>query len=249
MKYSRFKPQNNYVLLKPMAETINRPIGNSGLVVGVPTHVKDQYIKNYQVRHFEVMKVPDIRHPENKRQFMEMGYQPPYEEEMELKPKDVVWANLQAAHQAIKVNFKDREGDFFLVHYSQIYVARRRCFHVNWDDKIENRLKFDEVMWDIIPLHGFVVCEKIFKKHPYIDRMDEVLGKLKVKYTGKCPSFIYEWDKDSLIKTEYHYLDVKSGNTIQLDGPFIPLESDLFQDFNGVDNQVVVERRYIAGIL
>jgi hypothetical protein len=250
MKFHRFKSQNNYILLKPLAENTLRVVGKAGLVVGVPAYVKDQYLKNYQVRHFEVVKVPDkITLPGNKRQFAEMGYQPPYEEEMELKPKDIVWANLQAAHQAIKVNFIGKEGDYYLVHYSQIYVARRRCFHVNWDDKQENRLKFDDVMWDIIPLHGFVVCEKIFKKHPIIDRQDEVMGKLKVKWTGKCPLFIYDIKNGQLEKTEYNHLDVKSGDRVQLDGPWVAMESPLFQDFNGTANLCVVEQRFITAIL
>jgi hypothetical protein len=233
-----------------MAEMINRPIGNSGLVVGVPTHVKDQYLRNYQVRHFEVVKIPDsLVLPQNKRQFVEMGYQPPYEEEMDLKPKDIVWANLQAAHQAIKVNFKDKEQDYYLVHYSQIYVVRRRCFHVNWDDKVDNRVKFDDVVLDVIPLHGFVVCEKLFEKHKYLDKQVEVQGKLKVKWTGKCPPFIYNINNGQLGKDEYHHLNVKAGDRIQADGPYIGLESELFQEFTGHKNLIVIERRFITGIL
>jgi hypothetical protein len=249
MKYSKFIPQNNYVLLKPMAEMINRPIGNSGLVVGVPTHIKDQYVKNYQVRHFEVKKVPDIRHPENKRQFMEMGYQPPYEEEMQLKPKDIVWVNLQAAHQAIKVNFKDREGDFFLVHYSQIYVARRRCFQSEYLKEKDIKLIFDDVVWTIIPLHGFVVCEKIFKKHPYIDKQIDEPGKLKVKWVGKCPEFIYSVKNGQLVKEEYKHLEVKKGDKIQLEGPYIALEGSYFHDLDGKTEYVVTEYRFISIIL
>lgn len=247
MRLSRFKPQNNYILLKPMAEMLNRPIGNAGLVVGVPTHIKDQYIRNYQVRHFEVVRVPDkIVLPGNKREFAAMNYQPPFEEELELKPKDIVWANLQAAHQAIKLNFKDRNGDFYLVHYSQIYVARRRLFHVEWGDKQANTVKYDDVMWSVIPLHGYVVCEKIYKKHPYIDRMDEELGKLKVKYTGTCPPYIYNIKDGNLEKLEYNHLRIRPGSVVQLSGPFVNLESELFQDMTGEKNLCVVERRWIA---
>ena len=247
MRFSKFKPQNNYILVKPITTNVMRKVGN--VVLGVPNYIKDQYLKNYTIRHFEVVKTPDkITLPENKRQFAEMGYQPVFQEELLIKPKDIVWVNLQASHNAIKISFKDREGDYFLVHYSQIYVAKRRCFRVEQGESTSKKLVHDDVVWDVIPLHGYVICEKILKKHPYIDKMEEVPGKLKVQYTGDCPVNKYNTKGDKLELVEYHHLRIRPGSTVQLDGPWIPLEGEYFKDFSGTD-LVAVERQYIMGLL
>lgn len=238
-------PINNHVLLKPVISSPERVKGS--IILGVGKATKDQYLKNYVYRHLEVVAVPELKFPTTREEFSDSGYAFRYKTEMELKIGDIVWVKLRSAHGAKEV-FVDGER-LVLVHYADCYVAQRRNFHVNLAN-YKNIIIKDDVVWDVIPLNGNIICEKVYKKPTKWDfKPIEDVGKLKVKYVGNQSKSYFTMINGEFREIPLPIVKIKHKNIVQCDGPFLNLEGEYFHDFNGESQPVAIHHTNIAAIL
>jgi hypothetical protein len=253
------KTANNMVLVKPVHKDIMRKLPGTDLVLGVPTHAKDQYLKNYAHRHFEVVMAPEkLVIPNSRRLLNAQGAAITWHTECEIKSGDMVWVQLKAGQSAHKVQFDDDPEVYFLINYSSMFVAQRRRTHVEWGKKVENVIKKDEVLWDVIPLNGYIICETVEAQKPKTNLIlpeikKEYDPRLRVKYVGKPAKYYLGLnDIGHFYKKKGDTTKFKSGDLIyprQSGMPgsrfWINIEGEYFHDFNGVNQLVAIERRFI----
>lgn len=235
---------NNLVLVKPIVEG-SRTYKDTHIILGVTAAAKDQYLKNYAKRNFEVVAVPDrLTFPKTRLEFFESGYAFRYRTEMELKVGDIVWVKLRSGHGATQI------GDNYAVHYADIFVAQRRNLHRDLAKPVKNRIMKDEAFFDIIPLNGNVICDKVLQEKKLVIRQKtEIPGRLKVKYVGKPSKSYFTIIEDRFVEMPLPQFEVKSGDIIQADGPYLNVEGEYFHDFNGESQPVTIHHSNIAIVL
>lgn len=242
------KPINNLVLLKAVYDSPERAHGS--LILGVGRAARDQYLKNYSRRHFEVIRTPEkLVFPKNRQEFFDSGYAFRYRTPMELKEGDTVWVKLRSGHGAKAVEVEGCKC--YLVHYAECYVAQRRNLHRDLSKPNKNLLMKDDTFWDIIPLNGNVICEKVYKKSNALSIKDkeEVPGQLKVRYIGKNSPSYFTIENDRFVEKELVPVKLKHKDVIQCDGPYLNIEGEYFHDFNGETQPVAIHTTNIAGVL
>lgn len=248
MLLEHFKPINNYVLLKPVVDGTERTHGK--IILGVGRAAKDQYLKNYIYRHLEVIKIPEkLDFPRSRTEFADSGYAFRYRTELEIKPGDTVWVKLRSIRGAIPI-YIDKER-YVMVHYADCFVAQRRNTHRDLARPSKNMVMKDDTYWDVIPLNGNVVCEKIYKKGSELSVKEkyEIPGKLKVKYVGKTSPSYFTILEEKLAEVEIPPIKIKHKDVVQCDGPYINIEGEYFHDFNGESQPVVIHSSKIAAVL
>lgn len=244
----KFRPINNLVLLKAVFDGTERVHGS--IILGVGRAAKDQYLKNYSRRHFEVVKIPDrLVFPRTRQEFFDSGYAFRYRTEMELKVGDIVWVKLRSGHGAHGVEIEGLR--YYLVHYADCYVAQRRNLHRDLSKPNKNMLMKDETFWDIVPLNGNVICEKVYKKSNALSIKDkeEIPGQLRVKYVGKNSPSYFTIENDKFIEKKMTPVKLKHKDIIQCDGPYLNIEGEYFHDFNGETQPVAIHTTNIAAVL
>lgn len=250
---ANFKPVNNLVLLKAVTDGTERQYGKSKLILGVTQAAKDQYEKNYARRHFEVVKVPEkLEFPTSRQEFASSGYAFRYRTEIEIKEGDTVWVKLRSGHRAVKIIIE--ENPYYLVHYAELFVSQRRNLHrtVNAKGVSKNLIEKDEAYFDVIPLNGNIICEKVYTKSKskldIKDRVEEP-GRLKVKFVGVASQSYFTIINDKFVEVPLKLFKVKPKDIIQADGPYINVEGEYFHDFNGESQPVSIHRTFIGAIL
>jgi len=242
---------NNLVLLKAVIDNTERTYKGTSLILGVRPAVKDQYTKNYAKRHFEVVQVPDkLVFPRSRFEFFESGYAFRYRTEMELQVGDIVWVKLRSGHRATEIQLNGEK--FYLVHYADCYVAQRRNLHRDLTKPSKNRIMKEDAYFDIIPLNGNLICEKMYKyptdKFAIKDKVEEP-GKLKVKFIGSHSESYFSIVNEKFVELLIPRFNVKHKDEVQADGPYLNVEGEYFHDFNGEYQPVAIHRTNIAMIL
>ena len=245
------------VLLRPVTTEIMRILPGTKLVLGAPKIVKDQYLKNYAHRHFEVVEVPDnLVIPNSRRLLNNQGASITWVTGCEIKKGDIVWVQLRAGQSSFKVTM---EGKLcYLVNYANLFVAQRRRINHEWGKKVNNVLKKDETLWDVIPLNGYIICETLGKQYntklliPEKSRREKDT-RIRIMYAGKPVShYIGLNEIGHFYKKKADNTDLKTGDILyprQSGMPgaqfWINIEGEYFHDFNGVNQLVAIERRFI----
>jgi hypothetical protein len=249
LQISKIKPINNMVVVKTVIDDAARPYGKSGLILGKTA--KDQYLKNYTHRHFEVVYVPDkLYFPSSKYDFASSGCAFRYRTDMELQVGDMVWVKLRSGHRAMGIIADDGQKYYF-IHYANCYVAQRRSHH-NEMGKQKQIVVKDEAAWEVIPLNGNIICDKLYKKpfsSLHIKDKVEDLGKLKVKFTGSHSPSYFTIIRDEFKEIELPETKLRRGMIVQADGPFMNVEGEYFHDFNGISQPVTIHRTNIASVI
>lgn len=234
-----------------------RILPKTNLVLGAPTHVKDQYLKNYALRHFEVVDAPDkLVIPNSRRLLNAQGATMTWVTECEIQKGDVVWVQLKSGQKAIKVK---RDGEIlFLVNYANLFVAQRRKLSHEWGENVKNTLKKDEAIFDVIPLNGYIICETMetqYNTNLIVPQQSRRVkdSRIRIMYVGKpVTHYIGLNDVGRFYKQKADSTDLKTGDVIyprQSGMPgsrfWINIEGEYFHDFNGVNQLVAIERRFI----
>jgi co-chaperonin GroES (HSP10) len=255
MKIEDIKLLNNNVLLKPVFNKMER-VTPSGIIIGVPSHTKDQYLKNYSQRHFWVIKTPEkFTNPDTANRFKSFKGTVTWGTTMELMAGDMVWVVLRVANSTPRIEIDGEE--YLIVNYTHIFVAQRLT-----DKKTENTINRDGKMWDVIPINGYIICETLNdEQRGQLDVLYKLRKKpniLKVKYIGTPNKFYCTITKSGFRVLEGDNSPIKTGDYIYTEMPdnkgkpgqyYIPIEGEYFHDFNKENRLFAIDRRFVTSYI
>jgi len=152
---------------------------------------------------------------------------------MELKVGDHVLVSYLESINYHKITAK--EGEFYLFHYSDIYVARRLALERHHANRTKKYVTVDEMVYEIIPVNGYLLCEEIVApRRSELDFRDLVDRRhAKVVYVGKP----LKGEEDN----------IKPGDMIvKIPEPHYKVESEYHSEFFGKKKDyVLIQRRHI----
>lgn len=256
-EFARLQARNNWVIVEPLRKADDLYLGTDA--DGVP--VKWYMDSSYEPEKHAGTRGVVIKHP-NSLIYCD-GYPGTMERKvkMEVQVGDVVWfrylAALNAFDPTMRQAFKYRGRFFIMVHYSDLFVAKRQLpSSITPKQKIDHFKMSGDLIWQptdfaIIPLNGYCLLEPMQneKRQSVLSMPDSVSQnserRAKVAYTGSLveeyyfsPFGPYPPDDDC----------VKPGDVVIL-GPDadVLIEYDLHNSFEGKKQFFRVERYLMMG--